>query len=226
MSLDTPLFFPPFIHMQSSELIRDLNWRYATKMFDPTKKIPDDLFHVIMQSAILAPSSLGLQPWKFIVVNDPSLRASLREVSHGQAQITDASHLVVMCRREDVDAEFVTKHVANTAALRNVTPESLVAYRDMILNFLKNTSPIAHEVWTSKQVYIALGFMLQAAAHMGVDACPMEGFIAEKVDAILGLKEKKLASTVMCPLGYRHADDRYATVSKSRFSYEEVVVSM
>ncbi len=206
------------------QLIERLQWRYATKKFDATRKIPADVWSALEKSATLAPSSFGLQPWKFIVVSDPALRTKLRAKSWNQPQITDASHLVVFARRTTVDRAYVQGYIDRIAQVRSVGPETLTGYRDMMLGFIEKPSPgFDPSVWTSRQVYISLGFFLSACAMMGVDACPMEGFDPNAFDEILDLKKDGLATQVLATAGYRASDDLVASAAKVRFDHGQVI---
>lgn len=174
----------------------------------------------------LAPSSTGLQPWKFVIVENPDIRTKLREAAYGQSQLTDASHIIVLCRRLDLDETFVDSFIASTAQARSQTVEDLAGLRQMALGVIANRSAEQLATWASRQLYIALGFALETAALLKVDACPMEGLSTEKFDEILGLKERQLAAVGVLALGYRHPDDKYATAPKSRFSEEEVFITV
>jgi len=201
-------------------------WRYATKRFDTEKKVSKEDLHEILNAARLAPSSVGLQPWKFVVVEDTALREKLEEASWNQKQITESSYVIVLCRRE-VNEELVDHHLKNTATTRNKAVEDLEGYKKMMMGIVTGKSPEDLQVWADKQIYIALGMMMESAAMLRIDSCPMEGFDPKAYDEILGLKEKGLASVVLCPIGYRNAElDHHATDEKVRFPMEEVVVHM
>lgn len=201
-----------------------LNWRYAVKKFDARRTIPPGTWAALEQSLVLAPSSFGLQPWKFLVVTNKELRAKLREHSWGQSQVTDASHLVVLCRRTAMGPADVQKLIDQIAAVRQVPAASVDGYKGMIMGWVQNPPPgFDVHAWTGKQVYIALGMFLTAAAALGVDACPMEGFDAAKYDELLGLAGSGYAATVLAPAGYRAADDSYAALKKVRFNTSDVV---
>jgi nitroreductase len=204
-------------------ILAQLRWRYATKKFDPTKTIAAELWAKLEQAAVLAPSSYGLQPWKFVVVTDPTTRKKLHPVSWNQAQILDASHLVVFAAKNPPTPTDVERHVVRTAQVRGVPVEALNGFRQMMLGSLARMSgPDAH-TWAARQTYIALGMFLSACALAGVDACPMEGFQPEQYDEILGLREKGLSAVVIATAGYRLADDPAAKAAKSRFEVEDVV---
>jgi nitroreductase len=205
-------------------VLAQLKWRYATKKFDPTKKIAPELWAQLEQAAIHAPSSYGLQPWKFVVVTDPAMRSRLHPVSYGQAQVLDASHLVVFAAKNPPTPADVDAHVARVAQVRGTTVESLGDHRQRMLGSLARMDAAQAHRWAARQTYIALGFFLAAAALMGVDACPMEGFQPEKYDEILGLKDQGLGAVVIATAGYRAPDDKYAESAKVRFDPTDVVI--
>ena len=206
------------------QLINQLNWRYATKLFDPAKKIPAADWHVLEQALVLSPSSAGLQPWKFIIVTDPAMKARLRPAAHDQAQVTECSHFVVLTVRKGLGDEHVDRHIGRMAEVRGLTTESLGKFRQMVTgNLDKARAEERLDVWQSHQVYIALGQFMAGAALLGVDTCAMEGFVPEKFDEILGLRDTGYASVVCCAAGYRAADDKYATIKKVRFKPDDVI---
>ena len=204
-------------------ILTQLHWRFATKKFDSTKKIAPEVWAKLEEAMVLAPSSYGLQPWKFIVVTDPAMRKKLHPASWSQAQILDASHLVVLAARNPPTPGDVERHVLRTAEVRGLAVEALDGLSQKIVGSLARMSgPDAH-AWATRQTYLALGIFLAACAMAGVDACPMEGFQPEAYDEILGLKEKGLSAVVLAAAGYRRADDPAAKLAKSRFDVEEVI---
>ncbi len=201
-----------------------LNWRYATKKFDPSRKIPAETWTALEQAAVLAPSSYGLQPWKFVVVTDPQMRTKLRAAAYNQSQVTDASHLVVFCRRKPFAAADVERLIDRVAQVRSVTRESLAGYRDSMMGMVKSSTPEQLDVWSGNQVFIALGVFLSTAAMIGVDACPMGGFDAAKFDEILNLPAQGYSATVLAAAGYRAADDAMAAYTKVRWAADDAVL--
>lgn len=201
-----------------------LNWRYATKKFDPAKTISEKNLKEILDALRLSPSSFGLQPWKFLVIKDKALRQELRKYAWDQPQVTDASHLIVLCVKTGMDAEYIKDFIRRTASARGTPVEALAGYQDMMLGFLKSMKPEDTANWMKHQVYIALGVLLGECAHRQIDACPMEGFDPQKFDEVLKLKELGLHATVLCTVGYRAADDHYAKLAKVRFAEDEVVI--
>lgn len=213
--------------ISSEQLLDRLEWRYATKKFDPSHTIDQATWDTLEEALRLSPSSGGLQPWAFAVVTDPAVRGKLVPAAHGQTQVRDASHLVVFAARNNLGDTHVDAHIRRTAEVRGVSEEDLAGYRGMLSGgIVKGKDPAARQAWAARQTYIALGTLLTSAALLGVDACPMEGFDPAQVDAILGLKEKGLSSTVMCALGYRSETDAYARLPKVRFKNEEVVLHL
>lgn len=206
------------------DIIGALKWRYATKKFDPAKKIDAQTWAKIEEAMVLSASSFGLQPWKFVVVTDQKVKEQLLPVSFNQRQPVDCSHLVVLSRIEALTPEYIEKFVALNAQVKNVPVESLKMHKDMMLGFASSQSKEDLEAWTSRQVYIALGTLLTTAALLGVDACPMEGLDRAGYDSLLGLPEKGCRSQVLCALGYRAADDKYGGMPKVRFPASEVVI--
>jgi len=202
-------------------LLSALNWRYAVKRFDPTRKIAPSLWAALEESLVLTPSSYGLQPWHFIVVTDAEKKAALREAAYNQSQVSDCSHFLVFAVRREFGADYVEEHLARSAELRGVTRESLDGFGKM-LNGALETARVSGtlDCWQSHQIYIALGNFLTSAALLGVDTCPMEGFPSDKVDAILGLIGSGYRTQVCCAAGYRAADDKYATWPKLRLAKE------
>jgi nitroreductase len=205
-------------------VLEQLKWRYATKKFDPAKKIAPDLWAKLEAAAIHAPSSYGLQPWKFVVVTDPAVRQKLHPVSWNQSQVLDCSHLIVFAAKNPPTPADVDAYMADISKVRGAPLAALDGYKGMILGSLSRMDAAAAHRWAARQVYIALGVFLTACALAEVDACPMEGFQGDKYDEILGLKEKGLASVVMAAVGYRAADDEYATHAKVRFDASDVVI--
>jgi nitroreductase len=205
-------------------LLSQLQWRYATKKFDSTKKIPADLWSALEKALILTPSSFGLQPWKFIVITDPQVRQKLVPVSWNQTQPVDCSHHVVFAVRKAVGEADVDHFVDSIAAVRGVPKESLKGYRDIMAGFAGKAAKEGWlRDWGIRQLYIALGNFMTSAAVLGVDTCPMEGIAPAEYDKILGLEGTEFETVVACAAGYRAADDKYATLPKVRFPAGEVI---
>ncbi len=211
--------------LSPQSLLGALQWRYATKSFDPAQTIPAGTWEALEQSLVLTPSSFGLQPWKFLVVTDAARKARLRPHCWNQSQVTDCSHLLVLCAKQDMDAAYVDSFIGLAAARRGVPGEALKGYRDIIAASVLGGGAIAAVLpeWAARQAYIALGQFMLSAALVGVDTCPMEGFVPDLVDAELGLPERGLKAAVLCPAGYRSAHDKYAMVPKVRWDAAEMI---
>ncbi|MCT0226430.1 NAD(P)H-dependent oxidoreductase [Synechococcus sp. CS-1328] len=201
-----------------SELLQALNWRYATKVFDGSRRIDAQTWAALEQTLVLSPSSYGLQPWKFLVITDPALRLQLRPHSWDQSQVTDCSHLVVFLRQQSIGAAELDRLIQWTSEVRSVPVEQLAFYREMMQKDLVD-GPRSQQIerWTSNQVYISLGTFMTAAALLGVDTCPIEGFSPTDYDRILDLESSGYRSCVVCAAGYRQADDKYASLAKVRY---------
>lgn len=210
-------------YISPKQLLAQLNWRYATKQFDPNRKISAEDWATIEEALLLTPSSGGLQPWKFVVVTDPAVRAKLLPASYGQPQITDASHLVVFAGKKNFGEADVDAHIKHLADVQGVPVESLAPFRAMLVGgIVQSLDESARTAWARNQAYIALGNLLTSAALLGIDACPMEGFDRAQYDDVLGLSEKGLASAVIATVGYRSPSDKYATAPKVRFPKEQI----
>ncbi len=208
----------------NTDLIQQLERRYATKQFDTEKKIPEDDLNTLLESLRLSPSSFGLQGRWFVVVESSDLRAQLRPHSRDQAQVTDASHLIVLCRSLDMWEEQIQLFINKIAEIREIPADSLDGYKGMMNGFVEGMSDqeITHRL--TKQVYLALWFLLSSCAHLQIDACPLEWFDSKKYDEILWLEQERLSSCVVVPVGYRHADDAHAALAKVRFDKQKVII--
>ncbi len=205
-----------------SNILENRIWRYATKKFDSTKKISDKDLELLLEATRLSASSYGLQPYHVFVITDPTIKEKLRPVSWDQSQITDASHIIVFANVTDFGEELLDGYVQNVSNTRNIPEEGLKGYSDFMKSKLLNLTEEDKNIWTIKQVYIALGNMMQAAAELKLDTCPMEGFESEAYNKILGLEEKDLNASVVLAVGYRSNEDETQHYPKVRKSKEEL----
>ncbi|MSU24560.1 MAG: NAD(P)H-dependent oxidoreductase [Opitutus sp.] len=211
--------------LTAQQLVDALHWRYATKKFDPAKTIPPADWQALEQALVLSPSSIGLQPWKFIVVTDPATKSQLVPAAYHQTQAMDCSHFVVFTVRKDLGADHVEKHIDRMVEVLAVAPDTLGKFRQMTLgNLDKARAEGRLDTWQTHQIYIALGQFMASAAVLGIDTCPMEGIEPEKFDELLGLAGTDYATVVACAAGYRRADDKYAARKKVRFKADDVIV--
>ncbi len=208
----------------TDQLLTSLNWRYATKAFDPARKISAATWTALEDALVLAPSSFGLQPYRFLVVRDTALRAKLRPHSWDQSQVTEASHFVVFLARTEITAGDIAHLIDRVAEVRGQPATALAGYRQVMEGSLLNEArkPHLHD-WAARQAYIAMGQLMTAAAVLGIDTCPMEGFDPSKYDEILGVRKEGYATIAAVALGYRAESDKYATLPKVRFPKADLI---
>jgi nitroreductase len=210
--------------MEASQVIEAMKWRYATKQFDTDRKIPDTVWKSLESVLTLTPSGYGLQPWKFLVIQNPEVRRKLVPISLDQNQITDCSHFLVLASKLSIEESYIGGYIDEVAKQRNLSKEVLAGFNQMMIDDVVN-GPKSKWIaeWAARQAYIALGNILTTAALLGIDACPLEGIIPEEYDEVLELKKSGYRTAVACAFGYRSADDVYAKRIKVRFD-EKVMV--
>jgi nitroreductase len=200
-----------------SELLQKLQWRYATKKMNPELAVPQEKVDRILEAIRLAPTSSGLQPFEVIVVKNKAVREQIKAKAHGQAQITDGSHLLVFAAWDDYTPERINLMYDLNDSERQSSSETADNYRKMLLANYPARGAEVNFQHAAKQAYIGLGIALTAAAFEGVDSTPMEGFDPKAVDEILGLNARGLRSVVIMPLGYRdEANDWLVNLKKVR----------
>lgn len=209
-----------------STILENLNWRYATKRFDATKKISEADLNTLKEAVRLAASSYGLQPFKVVVVENPEIREQLKAAAYGQTQITDASQLFIFANDLNAGPESVSAYIKNISETRGVPTEALGGFADMMNNVISNLSQENKNIWTAKQTYIALGTLLAAAAELKIDATPMEGFNPAQFNEILGFDKLGLNASVIATVGYRHDEDDTQHYKKVRKSQEELFITL
>lgn len=209
--------------MQNSDIKQALDWRYATKKYDATKKISTQDWQTLTDALTLAPSSYGLQPWKFLIIENPQVREKLKAVSWNQTQVTDASHFVVFLARDTVDTTFVQNYINRVAEVRGLPTDALDGYKNMMIENVAKAPEEQTRQWAKRQTYIAMGFLLETAALLKVDATPMEGLDPKAYDKILELEGSGWNTTVAVALGYRHAEDVTQNFKKVRFSNDTLI---
>lgn len=209
-----------------TNIIDALKWRYATKQYDTTKKLSAEQLMILKEALRLAPSSFGLQPWHFIVVENTDLRQKLSVAGYSQPQITDASHFIVLASEKNVDAALVEKYMKSIVATKQIPLESLTGFSEMLNGAILGKGEAGAREWAARQTYIALGVLLTAAALEGIDATPMEGFDPKQFDEILGLAARNLSSQAVVALGFRSAEDPAASAPKVRYNEAEVFTTL
>jgi nitroreductase len=209
-----------------STFIENANWRYATKKFDATKKVSTEDLNTLKEAIRLSASSFGLQLYKIIIVENPELRAKLQPASWGQTQIVDASQVIVFANQTQLSDADVDSYINNISKTRNLPTEALSGYSDYMKGALNNMPEAIRPFWTAKQTYLALGNLLNAAAELKIDVTPMEGFVPEQYNEILGLDKLGLNAAVVATIGYRHEEDATQHYAKVRKSTEDLFINL
>jgi len=209
-----------------SSLVSALQWRYATKQFDASKKLTAEQLNDLLEATRLSASSFGLQPWKFIVVSNPAIREQLKAAAWGQPQVTDASHLIVFAAKTNLNDTSVDEYMQSIADTRQIPVTALADLSAMMKGSIASRTPEQNLEWAKKQCYIALGTLLSAAAVAQIDASGMEGFNPAQFDEILGLKALNLTAAVIAPVGFRSEADAASKMAKVRFPLSEVVIEV
>ncbi len=206
--------------------LENLNWRYATKRFDENKKISAEDLSALKEAVRLSASSYGLQPYQVLVIEDEETKEKLRAAANNQPQLTEASQVFVFASYAEVKEEYIETYMKNVAETRGIELSDLQQYSEAIKGASLTLPKEKQAVWTAKQTYIALGFLLNAAATLKIDACPMEGFNAAEFDKILGLEEKGLATSVIATVGYRSEEDVTQNFKKVRKSSDNLFINI
>lgn len=197
-------------------LLEDLNWRYATKKYDPSRKISQDNLDILLEAVRLSPSSYGLLPYKVLLIESSEVRERLKPYSWNQSQITDASHLLVFCSFKEITDTYIDQYTELIEDTRSLEKGQLQGFSNFVKVKIKEKSITEQAEWNARQTYIALGMLLQSSASLRIDATPMEGFEPEKYNEILGLNDKNLNATLVCALGYRSEEDANQHLKKVR----------
>ena len=207
-------------------IIESLQWRYATKKFDPTKNLSPEKLHILKEAFNLTATSFGLQTISLVIIENKTFRNQSLEAAYSQRQVVDASHLLIFCINDTINEEHVDDLYDNIINLRN-TPETILEpYRNDLKLMMQNMSQEEQQEWSIKQVYIAIGNLMTVCAVERIDSCPMEGFDRAKYDAILNLKEKGLKSVLLLPVGYRSKDDMFSEFKKVRKNLHDAVLEI
>lgn len=209
--------------MKNAQIKEALEWRYATKKYDSTKKITHEDWETLKSSLQFAPSAYGVQPWKFLVIENPEVREKLKAASWNQTQVTDASHYVVFLYKTEVDVPFIDQYLQRMSEVRQAPLESLAGFKNMLVENLAKAPEEQIRTWAQRQTYIAMGFLLQTAAVLKIDATPMEGLDPKAYDKILGLEGSGWKTVATVALGYRHPEDAYQNLKKVRFTEDTVI---
>jgi len=208
------------------DIINSLKWRYATKKFDPSKKLSNKQVEVLKNAFNLTATSFGLQPVKMIVIENKELQEKFVELSYFQRQVADASHLLILCIDTNTTSEDINAYFDLEKETRNVSEATISKFREQLLQMYENKTIEEKQLSAIYQTYIILGNLMTVCAVEKIDACPLEGFIPEKVDKLLNLKEKNLKSVLMLPVGYRADDDIMCEMKKVRKPLNETIIEI
>ncbi|MBN9299843.1 MAG: NAD(P)H-dependent oxidoreductase [Filimonas sp.] len=189
------------------ELLESLEWRYATKQFDADRKIDHAQLTYLKRAIQLSPSSYGLQLYKVLIVSSEMVKAQLKPLAWGQSQISDCSHLFIFCNFTTCDHAHIDAYISQATREQNLAPGQLDEYKLFIKEKIAEKQPAEMQAWLQQQPYLAVSNLLTACAALQIDACPMEGFDAAKINQVLGLPEQHLNALVMVAVGYRHSQD-------------------
>lgn len=208
------------------ELIDALNWRYAVKRMNGNS-IPEEKLNNILEATRLSASSMGLQPYKVLVVQDEELRKQIQAIAYNQAPIVEGSHLLIFAAYADVSEKDVVNYINHIASVRGVPVETLEGFKASMMNLVQNRTQEQNHQWAARQTYIAFGTAIAAAAEERVDATPMEGFNPDALDELLHLKEQGLRSVTLLALGYRDSEkDVLANAKKVRRHTSDMIVKV
>ncbi len=207
-------------------IIDALNYRYATKKFDPTKKLDNEQIDALIETARLTATSYGMQLMKLVVVENQDIKDKLVEASYGQKQVSDASQVLVLCREKNFDESLIQGYINNIAQIRAVELDKLEGFKNAMSGNLLNKPKSELEVWMNNQVYITLGKLMMTCALLKIDSCPMEGFQPDKYDKILNLSEKNLTAVLVLPVGYRSEEDKNSKAKKVRRLQEDFLIKL
>ena len=208
------------------DIIKKLNWRYATKKFDETKKLSKSKINILKQAFNLTATSYGLQTMKMLIISDDAIKEKLVKCCYGQEQVKNASHVLAICIQDLVNETDVDNHFDNIKKIRK-TPELILSkYRKEQKDFINGKSPEKIESWCINQAYIALGNLMTVCALEAIDACPMEGFVPKMVDDLLELENYDLKTVLLLPVGYRAKDDMFADFKKVRKDLSETIIEL
>ncbi|SDX50239.1 Nitroreductase [Lutibacter oricola] len=208
------------------DIISSLEWRYATKKFDPSKKLTKQQIETLKKAFNLTATSFGLQPIKLIIIENKELQEKFVEHSYFQRQVADCSHLLVLCIEKDTSEKEVNNYFDLEIKTRGTSEEVVSTFRNQLVDMYKNMSLEDRQLSAKYQTYIALGNLMTVCAVEKIDNCPMEGFVPNKVDELLNLADKNLQSVLMLPVGYRAEDDVMNGLKKVRKPMQETVIEI
>ena len=207
-------------------IINSLEWRYATKKFDPSKKLTIPQIETLKKAFNLTPTSFGLQPIKMIVIEDKDLQEKFVKYCYFQRQVADASHLLVLCIENDTTIENVNAYFDMEKEIRGTSEAVISNFRNQLVDMYKNKTLKEKQLSATYQTYIALGNLMTVCAVEKIDNCPMEGFMPEKIDELLNLPSQNLKSVLLMPVGFRADDDIMSAMKKVRKPLSETILEI
>ena len=210
----------------SFDILKKLEWRYATKKFDATKKVSSKKITILKEAFNLTATSYGLQPLKLVVISNPKIIKDFVPLSYNQGQVGNASHIFVICIENSIDAKFIKKYFDLVNKTRNTSRDILKSYEDYLIdNFSKKTDEEI-TIWAAKQAYLTMGNLLTVCAVEEIDACPIEGFQPDQYDSYLNLSAKGLQSVLVMAVVHRSVDDAFSELKKVRRGVDEIVIDL
>ena len=210
----------------ASKILEQLEWRYATKKFDESKKLSEEKLYTLKEAFNLTATSYGLQPLKLVVVSSPEKIKELVPMSYNQGQIGNASNILVICTETKVDEKYIRNYFDLVEKTRNTPRDVLSSFEEFLVSDFGKKTQEEIDIWAAKQAYLAIGNLLTVCAVEEVDACPIEGFVPSQYDEYLQLTEKGLKSVLVLAVGYRAEDDMFSEMKKVRKGVEEIVIEI
>ncbi|MDT8347840.1 MAG: NAD(P)H-dependent oxidoreductase [Flavobacteriaceae bacterium] len=208
------------------DIIASLQWRYATKKFNPKALLSQEVIDQLSEAFRLSAVSYGLQPVRMLVIQNKKKQEAIKPMAMHQPQVADCSHLLVLCIERSMNKTFIKEHFERVQKLRNTSKELLEPFEQFLSHHFAQKSEEEYQQWARNQIYLIMGKLLAACALLKVDACPMEGFDPEQLDEFLGLEALNLKSVLLLPVGKRAEDDIFADLPKVRRTQEELIIKM
>lgn len=208
------------------DIISSLNWRYATKKFNPEATLSQEVIDQLSEVFRLSAVSYGLQPVRLLVVRDKQKQEAIKAMAMQQPQVVDCSHLLVLCIERTMDKTFIKEHFERIHNIRNTPKEILEPFEAFLVQHFNKMTQEEYQKWAKNQIYLIMGKLLAACAILEVDACPMEGFDPKQLDEFLGLESLNLYSVLLLPVGKRAEDDIFAELPKVRRTQKELIINL
>lgn len=212
--------------MEKGNIIDHLEWRYAVKRFDPDKLLTENKIRKLKYAFNLTATSYGLQPIKMVVVHNKKLQQQLVKHSWDQPQVAQASHVLIFCIETRIDTVYIAQYFDRIKQIRGTSEDILNPYREAMIQDFSSMDRQQIQDWATKQAYLAMGNLLTICAIEKIDSCPMEGFVPEAYDNLLGLKEQGLKTVLVMPVGYRAEDDMFSEFKKVRRDMHESIIEI